>query len=476
MNYFKKLFDVRELVPEGTTDYVPTNREAYGNFFNLALPSVLESVLSTLMGSIDTAMVGTIGAEAIAAVGLVGQPRMLMLCIFMALNVGITAIVARRRGEERQAAANATMRTGLVICLVLSLAMTIVAQLVAEPLMYFAGAQADTIRDATDYFRITMAVLPCQVLSMAICAAQRGVGNTRLTMVVNVASNLLNVCFNYLLINGIWIFPRLEVRGAAIATAMGMVLGFVLAVISLFSPKAQGSYLHITRHDSWKPDNESVGAIAKVGGSAIIEQLAMRFGFFSYAKIVAGLGTYVFAAHQVCMQFLNISFGFADGLAVGATSLVGQSLGRKEPKIAHMYGKMAQRCSMLIGLLIGILVILLREPLVCLFTTEPDVIRLSAVVMIIVGCFQPFQTQAVVTSGALRGAGDTKYVARVMLITTSIMRPVLALIIVQIISGVLGLQEWALIGAWLASLADMFTRLILMGRRFNSGKWHTIKV
>ena len=476
MNYIKKLFSVREMVPEGTQGYIPTNREAYGSFFNLALPSILESVLATLIGSIDTAMVGTIGAEAIAAVGLVGQPRMLMLCIFMALNVGITAVVARRRGEERQDSANATMRTGLLVCLLLSLVMTVVAQIVAEPLMYFAGAQPDTIKDATDYFRITMAVLPCQVLSMAICAAQRGVGNTKLTMIVNVSSNVLNVIFNYLLINGIWIFPRLQVRGAAIATAMGMTLGMVLALISLLSPKAQGSYLHITAHDSWKPDKESMGAIAKVGGNAIIEQLAMRFGFFSYAKIVANLGTYVFASHQVCMQFLSISFGFADGLAVGATSLVGQSLGRKEPKIAHMYGKMAQRCSMLAGLLLGCIVILLREPLVCLFTSEPDVIRLSAVVMIIVGIFQPFQTQAIVTSGALRGAGDTKYVARVMLITTSLMRPGLALIAVYIISGVLGMQEWALIGAWIASFADMFTRLVLMGRRFNGGKWHAIKV
>lgn len=476
MNFFKKLFSVRELVPAGAHGHIPTNKEAYSSYFNLALPSILEAVLATLIGSIDTAMVGTLGPAAIAAVGLVGQPRMLMLCIFMAMNVGITAVVARRKGEERQGAANATMRTGLLVSLIISLVMTIVAQVAAEPLMLLAGAQPDTVALATEYFRITMAVLPCQVLSMAICAAQRGVGNTKLTMIVNVSSNLLNVVFNYLLINGIWIFPRLEVRGAAIATAMGMTFGFILAVVSLIAPKAQGSFLHITRHDTWKPDRESVGAIAKVGGNAIIEQLAMRFGFFTYARIVANLGTSVFASHQVCMQFLTISFGFADGLAVGATSLVGQSLGRREPKIAHMYGKMAQRCAMLAGLILGACVILFRTPLVSLFTTDPEVIRLSAVIMFIVGIFQPFQTQAIVTSGALRGAGDTKFVARVMLITTSAMRPALAFIAVYVISNILGMDEWALIGAWVASFADMFVRLVMMGRRFNGGKWHEIKV
>ena len=96
--------------------------------------------------------------------------------------------------------------------------------------------------------------------------------------------------------------------------------------------------------------------------------------------------------------------------------------------------------------------------------------------MIIVGIFQPFQTQAIVTSGALRGAGDTKFVARVMLITTSVLRPLLAFIAVQVISGVLHMEEWALIGAWAASFIDMFVRLVMMGHRFNGGKWREIKV
>ena len=141
-----------------------------------------------------------------------------------------------------------------------------------------------------------------------------------------------------------------------------------------------------------------------------------------------------------------------------------------------MYGKMAQRFAMVVGLVLGTLVIVFRTPLVGLFTADPEVIRLSSVVMICVGIFQPFQTQAIVNSGALRGAGDTRYVAKVMLITTSVVRPGAALLAVQIISGVFHLPEWALVGAWLASLLDIFIRLILTNRRFNGGKWHAIKV
>ena len=100
-------------------------------------------VLISLMGSIDTMMVGGIGTEAIAAVGLVGQPRMLMLCMFFAMNTGITAVVARRKGQGDREDANRTLRTSLLIIFLMSLVMTVVGQLVARPLMRLAGAKAE---------------------------------------------------------------------------------------------------------------------------------------------------------------------------------------------------------------------------------------------------------------------------------------------------------------------------------------------
>ena len=96
----KRLFSAQALLPKsGAQGEVPSTKEAYVNLLRIALPSVCEMVLISLMGSIDTMMVGGIGTEAIAAVGLVGQPRMLMLCMFFAMNTGITAVVARRKGQ-----------------------------------------------------------------------------------------------------------------------------------------------------------------------------------------------------------------------------------------------------------------------------------------------------------------------------------------------------------------------------------------
>jgi len=453
---------------------LPSTREAYQNIARIALPSVLEMVLTSLIGSIDTMMVGTLGTTAIAAVGLVGQPRMLMLSLFFALNIGVTAIVARRKGEGRQADANTTLRSAIVMMLALSAVLMALLIPLSRPLMVFAGAMPDTIDAATTYFRILAWVLPLNALSMGINAAQRGVGNTRITMYCNVTANLVNVLFNYLLIGGNLGFPALGVAGAAYATAIGFTVGFLMAVTALVRGGLRGDFLHVHLHDNWKPDRESVKGVLKVGGNAMIEQVALRFGFFSYARIVASLGTVAFAAHQICAQFLNLSFTFADGVGVAGTSLVGQMLGRNRPDLSTIYGKCSQRMAFVISLVLASTIVLMRAPLVNLFITAGDenadiVFATATQVMLIVALFQPFQMTSVVISGCLRGAGDNRFVAGVMMVCVACLRPLFAATAVFVLH--LGLA-----GAWLASLIDMSIRVVLVMRRFAGGKWHAIKV
>ena len=499
MKTIRQFFSVKSLLPaSGPQGDVPSSSEAYRNLIRIALPSVCEMVFISLMGSIDTMMVGGIGTHAIAAVGLVGQPRMLILCLFFALNTGITAVVARRKGQDRQQDANVALRTSLTNALMLSLIMLALSMILAKPLMRLAGAKADTIEDAEIYFKIVNLALPMNVLSMAICAAQRGIGNTRITMVVNITSNTVNVILNYLLINGIGPFPRLEVKGAAIATAIGMCVGSLLAFISLLRGRKTHSFLYFSLREGGYFNKEAAHSVGKIALSAMIEQLALRFGFFMYARLVADLGTQAYASHTVCMQFLNLSFTFADGIGVASTSLVGQMLGRERPDLSHMYGKIAQRIALVGGILLASTIALLRYPLVGLFTSDGTVLELSARVMLIVALFQPLQMLSVITSGALRGAGDTKYVARVMLLCVAIIRPLLAFIAIKLITAYFTpiyiqltassavdtlaywlsyeTPQWALLGAWAASLIDMAIRMSLSMKRFNSGKWHGIKV
>ena len=474
-------FDVRRMLPaslRGGSAEIPTGREMYKQYIGIAVPSVCEMVLISLISMVDTVMVSSLGTDAVAAVGLVNQPRMIMLCLFFALNVGITAVVARRKGENRQADANSALRTAIVMILGLSAVLMAILLPLSSALMRFAGAEEGrTLALSTDYFMILGCALPFQALSMGICAAQRGVGNTKLTMQVNITSNIVNVIFNYLLINGVGPFPKLGVHGAALATALGMVVGFVLSLRAIF--RSHDSFLALTTHDSWKPDLESGKALVQVGSSAMVEQLAMRIGFFAYARIVADLGTDAFAAHQICCQFLNLSFSCADGLGIAGTSLVGQMLGRKRRDLAHIYGTLAQRFSLTAGLVLASACVLLRAPLVSMFINpgESEAVRTMAeMVMIVLGILQPLQMLSVVASGALRGAGDVKYTARVMLLTVTCIRPVLALLGVYVCQNVLHRSDIALVSAWMATVCDMAARMTLMLRRYRSEKWHHIKV
>jgi len=481
MKLLERAFGVKYMLPKGMiAQDLPGSGSMYKEYIRLALPSVLEMVLISLIGMLDTIMVSRCGTDAVAAVGLVGQPRMLMLCIFFAMNVGITAVVARRKGEGRRDDANQVLRNMIIIIIALSAVLMALVLPFGEQLMRFAGAEEGrTLEDATKYFVIVGIALPFNALSMAICAAQRGVGNTKLTMYVNIISNVFNVIFNYLLINGIGPFPELKVVGAAIATAIGMFVGFVLSVISLFWGKDHDSFLQVSFRDDWRLKKQPIMDVVKLSSSAMLEQIFMRIGFFSYAKIVANLGTDAFAAHQICMQFLNLSFCFADGLGVAGTSLVGQMLGRARKDLAHIYGLIAQKFSFIVAIVLATCCIVFRGQLVSMFIEEghsEHVRHLSELIMIVVGVFQPFQMLAVVSSGALRGAGDVKYTARVMMLTVAVMRPTLALIAVYLLGTILGMEDIALIGCWSAALIDMSLRMILMMKRYLGGKWHDIRV
>lgn len=138
----RRLFAPEYLVKkEHRLGELPSARAAYGDVMRIAFPSIVEMVLMSLIGSVDTMMVGNyLGAGALSSVGLPTQPRMLLLCLFFALNVGVTAIVARRKGEERQEDANTTLRNALMLALGLSVLLTALAVAFANPLMVLPAA------------------------------------------------------------------------------------------------------------------------------------------------------------------------------------------------------------------------------------------------------------------------------------------------------------------------------------------------
>lgn len=443
---------------------LPSSRTAYSNFFHIAWPSALEALLVALIGAVDTIMVGTLGKEAIAAVGITNQPKFVLLAVIFSLNTGITAITARRKGQEDQKGANKTLRLGILLSSSMSLLMALLGFLFAKPILLLAGAEESYLPQAMEYFRILMFSIPFQALNLTINAGHRGCGKTKISMWTNIISNLINIIFNYLLINGIGGFPRLEVKGAAIATAMGAFVAFCISLSTLFR---KNGYLTFYNKAGWRPQKSVIEPIFKVSGSAFVEQVCLRIGFLAYAAIIARLGTTEYATHLICMNILTLSFCFGDGLSIAASALVGQNLGSKRPDLSIVYGKTGQRLAFMISCIIFLVFIFGRFFLVSLFSTEPEVIALGANIMILAAMGTHLQTSQVVLSGCLRGAGDTAYVAGTSLISVAIIRPLLTWLLCYPVG--LGLY-----GAWIGLLVDQLFRFISSYRRFSGGKWSKI--
>ncbi len=450
---------------------LPSTASLYKGFMVMAWPAMVESILMSLVNIFDSVMVSSQGINAVAAVGLTTQPRMIFYAVFFALSIAVTTIVARRKGQNDREGANATLSQSLGLVTVLAIVLCGTAIAVAEPLLDFAGANEDTLEYALVYFRITMIGLMFTAFGMIINAAQRASGNTKISMRTNVVANVTNIIFNALLINGIWIFPELGVKGAAIATLIGNIASFLMSVFSLFGKDKflKFSFKYMIR---WK--SHLLGTIGRVSLGAGTEQLFMRIGFFIYAKLVAELGTAEYATHIIAMNIITVSFACGDGLSVAASALIGQNLGKLRPDLATLYTKVGQWVGLVLSVLLIFLMIFGGGWMVQLFADPSDehykyVIENGRILTYYIALISPGQISQVVYNGALRGAGDTKYVALTSAISIGAVRPLTA----YILCYPLGL---GLFGAWISLLIDQYMRLGFSMHRFVSGVWQKIKV
>lgn len=218
---------------ENTAKKPKHSRENIRITFNMAWPSIVESFFAAFAGLVDSLMVSSLGSYAVAAVGLTTQPKFVGLSLFFALNVAISALIARRRGEKNQKEANRLLATAIVFLLAAAVFMSVLFVALAGPIIRLCGSTPETHDSAVAYFRIIMGGMIFNCVQMGINSAQRGAGNTKITMRTNVTSNTINIIFNYLLIGGHLGFPALGIHGAALATVLGTVVACVMSILSI---------------------------------------------------------------------------------------------------------------------------------------------------------------------------------------------------------------------------------------------------
>ena len=287
-------------------------------------------------------------------------------------------------------------------------------------------------------------------------------------MTTNLTSSIVNIIFNYLLIEGHFGFPAWGIRGAAIATVMGTVVAAAMALRSLFRPSSYVQFNYMKRLGT-KIRKNCVRAIWNLAGTTSLENIAMRVGFLATALIAARLGTDEFAAHNIGMNILGLGFSFADGMQVAAIALAGESLGAGKKEQAKAFGNVCQRIGFGISVAMALALFFGGEWFYSLYFKELHIIEMGVRIIRWIMVIVLLQISQIIYTGCLRAAGDVKYTLRAALISVTGIRTLVTLLLVSVFH--LGLT-----GVWLGILSDQISRFLLMSHRFRQGKWVDLKI
>lgn len=430
----------------------------------IAWPAVTELVLVSLFGAIDMMMagqIGTVGTTAITAIGLTNQPIFLAMAVFQALNIGGTALVSRFIGAKKEREANNTTVQLLYLTFFLSFFVVIPAVMFAKQIYIFMGADKEVIDIGLMYFKIVLYGIFPQNFALAIAAVLRGAGDTKTPMLVNVFSNLLNVFGNYVLIFGHFGFPQLGVTGAGVSTLISRIISMLMLSWALFNGKSQ---IKLSFKTKYKVDLNKMKRLMRIGFPSALEQLFLRTGNLFFVRVVATLGTVIYAAHQVSLSILSLSFTTGMAFGMAASTLIGQSLGAEDRELAEEYGKETRFLGSIAATAIGIVFFIFGPQIVALYSNDPEVISRASLILKMIAIIQPFQSSQLIYAGGLRGAGDTKWPLISTLAGIWFIRVTLAYLFIN------GLG-YGLIGAWLAICVDQVIRYFILLWRFRVGKW-----
>lgn len=444
------------------------NRE----IMRLTIPILIETVLASLFGMVDLLMVGQAGrgqkiAASIAAIGMTTQYAFLAQMVIQAFSSGGTAIISRYFGSKKYDKIENVFRHVLVIAMIFFVFPYVLSGLLfAEKILMFFGAGSDTISVGSTYFRIVVIGMMFQSYNICITAAFRGIGNSSLPMKVNLFSNFFNIIANFLLIYGMFGFPRLEITGAAIATALAQFIGSVILTYDIFHGK---SYININLKNKFKFNKDIVYNMLKIGGPAALEQFLFRVAMLIYVRIVAGLGTLIFAIHQVCASIMNLTYTPGTSFGLATQTFTGRSLGEGDFELAERYVRSSSKLAVYISGTIAITFFFFSKQVVFLVNHDIKIIEKAAPVIQLMAFVQPIQCIQLVTTGGLRGSGDTMWSMITIIVSVIGIRLTLAYSFINYFN--LGLM-----GAWYAFFSDQVFRWLLIEYRFKSGKWKYIRI
>ena len=371
--------------------------------FLLAVPMILEMVMESVFGVLDVYFVGRLGADAVAAVGLTESLLTVTFAVAIGLSMSVTALVARRIGEKQpeEAARTAVQAIGVGFAASVPFAL---AAFWTRPLMRLMGAPASVIEIGWGYTAWMLATNASILLLFLINAVFRGAGDATVAMRSLWLANLVNVVLDPCLIFGLGPFPELGVTGAAIGTAVGRTAGVLYQLRALGYGRGR---LRIGRRHL-RLDRGLMLHLAKVSVGGVGQFLIATASWLGLVRILTPFGAAALAGYTIALRIVIVALLPSWGMSNAVATLVGQNLGAGKP------GR-AERSVWIVGLynmafLLAVMAVFLwrAEPLIAVFTSDPEVQRLGALCLRVVSYGYAFYAWGMVLVQAFNGAGDTR--------------------------------------------------------------------
>ena len=372
---------------------------------SLATPIIGENLLQTLVGAVDTFMVARLGAAAVAGVGTAFEFVFFIISILSAIDVGATVLVSQAIGAGDHQRANQLARQALVWGLVLAVPVSIGIYLAAPSIIRLFGTEPDVARAAITYLKIVAATSVALFLSFVCGAVLRGAGDSRTPLAAAVLANIVNVIVAYTLIFGNFGLPALGVAGSAFGAAAGRGVGAAYMLLAMARGKKaislRGSW-------GWRPHVATARQLFALGIPAAVEQMLSSGAFMVLLAVVALIGTPALAAQQIAFTALSTAFLPGIAFSITATALVGQSIGARLPSDARKAWSISLRWALAWLGIGGVLVYIFSEQLMRIFSPDPEVISSGVSALHALSFALPFWAVWFVSSGSLRGSGDTR--------------------------------------------------------------------
>ena len=431
----------------------------------LAFPIVLTQMSQTVMHVVDSIFVGQLGAAQLGALGFAGIWLWTVFSLFNGCATGVQTFVSQTHGAGRDAECGRWAWQGFYAVVPLTALALFGFAAVAEPLFARLGTSEALREHALDYVRMRPIGFTGFALWIVLAAFFRGLGDTRTPLVATLIANAVNIVLDYGLVLGRLGLPAWGIAGAGVATSIAEWVGALVMLLAFARPSLRRAYG--TRPVA--PDGAEIRRFlrtgAPIGGQWVLDMSA----FALFTTLVARMGDASMAATQAMISLLSLSFMQAIGIGLATTTLVGRYKGAGSLDAALRSLVSALKLAVALALAVAALFLLAPEALIGLYTDDAEVLRLARPLLALGAAFQLFDALQIVLSGALRGAGDTRW----PFVAQTLLAWALRLPLVWLFAFV---WEAGVVGAWYAEFVFILVLALALGWRFRTGAWKEVAI